>query len=256
MTPANRSFPDIIPAGGDTGTPLNLRKRLRLLQLHGAVRGRRVLDCGCGAGEYVSALRAAGVEAYGVEYQAEKVAIARQRGLGEDLVRQGDLARLDYPDESFELAFLNEVLEHVPDEKRALKEVARVLKPGGGLIVFSPNRLYPFETHGVSLRRSGRPLPPYTPLVPYIPLAVGRKFFSYWARNYWPGELASLVRSAGFELRSTSYLWQTFENISGRQPRIIRATLPIWRALAMAAERIPLIRRLGVSQVLVATKSL
>jgi SAM-dependent methyltransferase len=161
---------------------------------------------------------------------------------------------LPYASHSFDAAFLNEVLEHVPDERRALGEVWRVLRPGGALIVLSPNRLYPFETHGVQLRRSGRSLPPSTPFVPYVPLLLGRKLFDYWARNYWPGELADLVRSAGFELRTTGYLWQTFENISGRQPGPIAATRPLWRALATLGERLPVIRRLGVTQAVVAAK--
>lgn len=250
----DRGFPEIVPAGGDTATPLNLRKRLRFLMRHGAVAGTRLLDCGCGAGEYVVALRRAGLKSFGVEFQADKVARARASGIPGDWILRGDLERLPYADHSFNAAFLNEVLEHVPDERRALAEVWRVLRPGGALIVLSPNRLFPFETHGVSLRRSGRALPPYTPLVPYIPLALGRKLFHYWARNYWPGELADLVRSAGFDLATTGFLWQTFENISGRQPRLIAATLPFWRAVAAACERVPVVRRLGPSQAVVASK--
>jgi hypothetical protein len=41
----------IQPAGGDTATPRNLQKRLRIIERHVAIRGSRVLDCGCGAGE-------------------------------------------------------------------------------------------------------------------------------------------------------------------------------------------------------------
>lgn len=250
----DRAFPEIVPAGGDTATPLNLRKRLRFLMRHGAVAGTRLLDCGCGAGQYVVALRQAGLKAFGVEFQAEKVARARASGIPSDWILRGDLERLPYADHSFDAAFLNEVLEHVPDDRRALAEVWRVLRPGGALIVLSPNRLFPFETHGVSLRRSGRALPHYTPLVPYVPLSLGRKVFHYWARNYWPGELGDLVRSAGFELATTGFLWQTFENISGKQPRLIAATLPFWRVMAAAGEWLPVVRRLGSSQAVVAAK--
>jgi len=202
----------------------------------------------------VVALRQAGVEALGVEFQAEKVARARASGVPTDWVLRADLEQLPYADHSFDAALLNEVLEHVPDERRALAEVWRVLRPGGALIVLSPNRLYPFETHGVSLRQSGRALPPSIPLIPYIPLSLGRKLFHYWARNYWPGELADLVRSAGFELTTQGFLWQTFENISGRQPGLIAATRPFWRAVAAAGERLPVVRRLGPSQAVVAAK--
>jgi ubiquinone/menaquinone biosynthesis C-methylase UbiE len=247
-------FPEIVPAGGDTATPLNLRKRLRFIMRRGWATGTRLLDCGCGAGEYVVALRRLGVEAFGVEFQEEKVVRARELGVPSDWILRGDLEQLPYADQSFDAALLNEVLEHVPDERKALGEVWRVLGPGGALIVLSPNRLFPFETHGVSLRRSGRALPPSTPLIPYVPLPLGRKLFHYWARNYWPRELANLVISAGFRVVHRDFLWQTFENISGQQPGLIAVARPLWRALATVGERLPVVRRLGVSQALVATK--
>jgi SAM-dependent methyltransferase len=72
---------------------------------------------------------------------------------------------------------VNEVLEHVPDDRQALKEVHRILKPSGILFVFSPNRLFPFESHCVRLRRSDRRVPLWVPFIPYIPLRFGVFFF-------------------------------------------------------------------------------
>ena len=74
----SRVFPEIVPAGGDTATPLNLRKRLGFIMRHGGTAGGRLLDCGCGAGDYVVALRRLGREAFGVEFQEEKVATGRE----------------------------------------------------------------------------------------------------------------------------------------------------------------------------------
>ena len=252
--PAPRSgFPEVHPAGGDTATPLNLRKRLRFLTNCGVRPGRRVLDGGCGRGEYVAALRRAGIEAFGVEFLADKVK-AQVGGVPAGTIVRADLQHLPYADGAFDVVFLNEVMEHVPDERLALAEAFRVLQPGGALIVLSPNRLFPFETHGVSLRRSGRQVPPSVPFVPYIPLGLGRKIFSYWARNYWPSELAELIASARFRIVSRGFLWQTFENISGRQPRLITISRPVLQLLAGLCERLPLIRRLGVSQAIVAER--
>jgi hypothetical protein len=92
------------------------------------------------------------------------------------------------------------------------------------------------------------------PFIPYVPLGVGKLFFDYWARNYWPRELRRLVREAGFTIETLGYIWQTFENISGSQPVWIQKSRPLFRAVAAVCERTPVLRRFGVSQVIVGLK--
>lgn len=250
------NYAEIKVAGGDTATPLSLAKRIRLISRACDLTKVRFLDCGCGAGEYVFALRDEfGTDAWGIEYLEEKVAKGKANGRHAARIKQGDLQKLDEPDSSFDVALLNEVLEHVPDESQALLEVYRVLKPGGKLIVFSPNRLFPFETHGVRMRGTGARLSPAVPLIPYVPIAVGRIFLDYWARNYWPYELRRLVREAGFITESFDYIWQTFENISGKQPVLIRKSRPVFRGIASFCEKTPLLRQFGISQVVIAQKT-
>jgi len=244
---------EIQAGGGDTATPLNLQKRLTWIgAVAGPLRGKSAIDCGCGAGEYVRALTNLGADAWGIEYSAEKIAEAvRIGGLPEGRVAVGDIEAIEFADDHFDIALVNEVLEHVPRDDRGIREVHRILKPGGVALIFSPNRLYPFETHGVSLR-SGTKVPHYTPFVPYVPVRLG--FFQYWARNYWPWELRALVRGGGFSIERCAYVWQTFENISGQQPRLISALRPLLRALARALEATPGLRAFGVSQLIVARK--
>ncbi len=55
---------------------------------------------------------------------------------------------LPYPDDHFDLVFSNEVIEHVDDDRATAAEMVRVTRPGGIIVAFAPNRLYPFETHG------------------------------------------------------------------------------------------------------------
>ncbi len=247
------AYADIRIAGEDTAAPRNLAKRLAWIERAAPLRGRRVIDCGCGAGAYVAALCARGADAVGVEHSAEKVAaFARSHPALAARVQRGDLAALPHASASFGAALLNEVLEHAPDELAVLCEIRRVLGPGGRLIVFSPNRLYPFETHGVIWKRSGRRLAPSTPGIPYLPLALGDRWFHYPARNYWPWQLRHLIRAAGFRILQRGYVWQTFENISGRQPALVRALAPWLRGAAALGEQLPGIRALGVSQLLVA----
>jgi hypothetical protein len=92
--------------------------------------------------------------------------------------------------------------------------------------MFSLNLLHSIETHGVirRIRRSDnlnrRGL--RTAFLPWIPIAIGVKRYRYWAQNYWLCELANLARLAGFTVRSHSFVWQTFENISeGKRARFI-----------------------------------
>ena len=241
-------------AGGDTATPLNLAKRVRLLDARLGLRGKRVLDAGCGAGEYVESFVARGADAIGFEYDAGKVAAYQAKHPGSMRVRAGLLTAIDAPSGSFDVAILNEVLEHTPDEAATLAELHRVLKPGGTLVVFAPNRLYPFETHGVVRRNSGCPLSPWTPGIPYVPLALGRRWWVYWARNYWPGELGRVVADARFRLVGRAWVGQTFENISGQQPPWVAGASPCLRRFVGLVEACPGLRCFCPSQVVFALK--
>ena len=67
----------------------------------------------------------------------------------------------------FDLVLSHEVIEHVQDDRQALAEMVRVLRPGGRLVLFCPNRGYPFETHGIYWR--GRYHFGNIPLVNWLP---------------------------------------------------------------------------------------
>ena len=238
-------------------TPLNLRKRLDLIEaLLPPLAGLRLLDAGCGGGEYVRALVRRGADATGIECTAEKLECSR--ALPAPLARRisyGDIERTEFDAGCFDAVLLNEVLEHVPDDGAAVREMHRVLRPGGSLIVFSPNRLHPFETHGVLASRGGRRISHATPFIPWIPLPLGRRLFRYWARNYWPAELRALVRSGGFRIERRGFVWPTFENISGHQPAWMRPIRPLLRGASAIAGRTPVFRGLGVSQWMLAIRT-
>ncbi len=246
----------ILPGGGDTGKPLNVQKRLALMQAQTEWPGKLVLDCGCGTGQYVNALLDAGADAWGVEFEETKVAEFRANNPHETRrVMVGDVQALAFEDAHFDIVLANEVLEHVPDDALGLRQMYRVLKPGGRLFIFSPNRLYPFETHGVYARKTDRLVPIHTPFIPYIPVRLGRRAFRYWARNYWPWELHALITTAGFHIDQTHYVWQTFENISGKQPRLLTRLKPALRQVSRVGEQLPGLQAFGgVSQFIAATK--
>jgi SAM-dependent methyltransferase len=238
---------DIPIAGEDTAQPRNIAKRVALVLDVVGQREARILDCGCGAGHYLPALAERGARAYGVEFLDTKVEAARSLGLGGKVVR-ADLEDLPFASASFDAVMFNEVLEHVPDDGRALAEAHRVLVPGGDLCVFSPNRRYPFETHGTFLKYRDIRVPFWTPFVPWVPTGIGSKFLRYWARNYWPGELRALVRKHGFAIERTSYVWQTFEGLSGSFLSSSPWLRPPLRAVSSLLEQTPVLRTFGVSQ--------
>jgi ubiquinone/menaquinone biosynthesis C-methylase UbiE len=232
-----------------------MRKRLAFIRPFLLPDRFKFLDCGCGSGDYVFALiDQLELDARGIEYDHQKVQTANLNPSYGHRITQADLQAIPCDSEQYDYAMLNEVLEHVPDERVALREVYRILKPGGMLFVFSPNRWFPFETHGLYLKSSGRRVPHWLPFIPYISLNIGNRFFRYWARNYWQTELRELVSSAGFTIIKAGFLWQTFEGISGRQPRLITVTKPVLRRFASILESLPFLNRFGVSQVLICRK--
>ena len=98
--------------------------------------GRRLLDVGCGSGEFLQRMRTNGWQVTGVE--PDPVAAARARGSGLE-VHDGLLEDAAFPAEAFDAIVLSHVVEHVHDPTRLLHECQRVLRPGGVLVVMTPN---------------------------------------------------------------------------------------------------------------------
>jgi SAM-dependent methyltransferase len=115
--------------------------------------GGRILDIGCGSGRHTAAAcRMERVRVVGVDLAVADLRSARERielherlgehGGGTWMLCAADGLRLPFGPERFDLVICSEVLEHVPDHRRAVAEIARVLKPGGHLAVSVP-RFWP-----------------------------------------------------------------------------------------------------------------
>jgi len=233
--------------GRSTASPLNVRYRTERFAQY--VSGRW-LDYGCAEGGYTSELlRRGATEVVGVDVEADRIKKATLRALPPATFECFDGARLPYEMGSFDGAFVNEVPEHVADEHKALEDIYRVLRPGGYLVVISPNRWFPFEGHAVNIalgKHKFRFGP--VPLVPWLPERLTRQWTE--ARNYWPHELAAHVRGAGFAILEKGFIWPVLEEYPWLPSRLIAA----YQKHISQVDQMPGLRRFGVSTLVVAVR--
>src|SRR6266850_3402611 len=143
-------------------------------------RPPHILDVGCGTGANLELLACYG-EAEGVDVSPEALAFCRERGLAN--VRQGEAEHLPYDDCSFDLVTGLDVVEHLDDDVAGLKEMWRVLRPGGRALLFVPAFMFLWGVQDdVSNHR----------------------------RRYTLEGLKSVVREAGFEVEHATYANITF----------------------------------------------
>lgn len=118
--------------------------------------GLKVLDVGCFTGDFLQILKAQGADVYGLELQGRAVEIANRKLDGR--VFQADIDRADFPEMSFDVISLLAVIEHVIDPMHLLSRAQEFLRPGGLLLIQTPNS-------GSFLARMMRGLwPPYAPV--------------------------------------------------------------------------------------------
>ena len=169
-----------------TGLIEDVLEPARPRALHGRPGGR-LLELGCAAGALLEAARDRGWSVQGVEYSAAAAAEAARHDIP---VSVGGLEDARLPAASFDVAFAGDVLEHVPDPAAVLEGLARVLVPGGGLVVRGP-----MATHSIA-RTLG--------LVTTAALGRTRRLREppYHLWEFTPGPLRRLVTRAGFDVES------------------------------------------------------
>ena len=218
-------------------------RRLNLVRQHVELEGERVLDAGCGMGMYVAAFERAGAQAYGVEIEPDRAGAARDIS---SRIVIGSAETLPWSDESFDLVFSHEVLEHVEKDGQAVREAARVLRPGGHMVVFAPNRWYPFETHGIEWR--GEYHFGNIPLVNYLPTPWRNRLCPH-ARAYTRRQIRSLFEAASLDIVVHTQIYPGFDKIAGRRPLLGR----LFRGIFYLLENTPL-HFFGLSHFIVAVR--
>ena len=218
-------------------------RRLELIRKHVDLEGKRILDVGCGIGTYVKRFQMFSPHAYGVDIDPEKVEIARQTLPN---ITWAPAEELPFEDNSFDVIMLHEVIEHVDDDRLTIREAVRCLRPGGKLIIFAPNRMYPFETHGFYFRE--RFIFRLLPLINYAPDFI-RNQFCHHVRIYTRRGIERLFQGLNVDFVVRSHIYPGFDNIAQRKPLLGQ----FLQLATDVAERTPL-RALGISHFIVAQK--
>lgn len=235
---AQRGVPSLVWGPGQA-------RRLELMRRFARFEAARVLVDGCGIGMYVEALQAFAPEVHGLDIEESYLREARRRGLA--LLVAAAAEALPYPDGTFDVVLSHEVIEHVADDRRAVAEMVRVLRPGGRILLFCPNRWFPFETHGHYWR--GRYHFGNTPLINYLPDPLRNRLAPH-VRAYSGRALRRLFAGLPVRIVHHTRIFPAFDRIARRHPRWGR----LLRRAADLLERTPL-NRLGLSHFIVVEKT-
>ena len=156
----------------------------------------RVLEVGCGTGGLLVAARRLGIAIEGVDIASRWLVLARKRmdeaGMAARLTA-ADAARLPWPDATFACVVADSVVEHLDDPSSALAEWLRVVRPGGRLVLWSPNRYSLLPDPHVGLWGLG-----------WLPSRWQSRYVSFRRGTGWPirprsaGEASLIANAAGW----------------------------------------------------------
>ncbi len=211
----------------------------RLEMIAAAVAGRkpgRVLVDGCGIGTYAERLASLAGQVVGLDIEVERVQEAAANPPQADRrvhYLGGAGESLPFPDACFDLVLSHEVLEHVQDDRASIREIVRTLCPGGRLVLFCPNRGYPFETHGIYWR--GKYHFGNIPLVNYLPRAWRDRLAPH-VNVYTRADLERLFAGLPVRFVERRVIFGAYDNVIARHPRLGR----VLRAILHWLERTPL----------------
>lgn len=193
------------------------------------IRGQ-ILENGCGVGMYVEHLAPWGGTVIGLEYDFERAAEAR---VNSPHIFNAAGEHIPLPAGTFDLLLSHEVIEHVQDDRAAIHEMIRLLRPGGRAVIFCPNRGYPVETHGIYWKgqyRFGNKL-----FVNYLPRAWRDKLAPH-VRVYSTNDLLKLFEGQPVKFIQRTIVFGAYDNIIAR----FGAFGKILRGILQFMERTPL----------------
>ena len=213
---------------------------MALVHRYAPLDDKRVLGVGCGLGMYTLAFLRYTRHVFGIEIEMDRVREAKKRARG---VACAAGEALPFDDAAFDVVFSHEVLEHVADDRQCAREMVRVTRPGGRIVIFVPNRFYFFETHGIYWR--GRYHFGNVPLVNWLPDALRNRLAPH-VRAYTGRGLKHLFDGQPVRVVVHTQIYPGYDNIVARAPRLGR----FLQRVTYALEKTPL-RVFGLSHFLV-----
>jgi ubiquinone/menaquinone biosynthesis C-methylase UbiE len=197
----------------------NVTRRLEAMARVGTMTGEALLDVGCATGEYTTEMARAFERVQAIDVELNRLEIFRAAKPENVQIEVQSVYDLPFEAESFDTVTMIEVLEHLDHPQTALLEIARVLRPGGELVLTTPNRLWPFEQHGVPVGEKRYP-GYYFPGLPWIkPLHRRMSRSDAFTRS----DLADLARGADLELTGVTYMMPPLDSLPSGH-RLHRAT--------------------------------
>ena len=218
-------------------------RRLNLIRQFAPLEGARILDIGCGLGVYVRKFREFSDRVFGIDIDRQRLIEGARSTPGLMLSAS---ETLPFRDAAFDVVVLNEVIEHVRDDRATLAEALRVVRPGGHIAIYAPNRLFPFETHGIYI--GDRFVFGNVPLVNWLPDPLRNRLVPH-ARAYTRRGMRRTYAGLRVNVREETCVYPGFDNIIA-QHRRLGAVL---RSALYRAEHTPL-RAFGLSHFVVLQK--
>ncbi|MCB9461746.1 MAG: class I SAM-dependent methyltransferase [Anaerolineaceae bacterium] len=198
-------------------------RRLKLIEKWAKLDGATVLEAGGGVGMYAAQIGKrydAQVELFDIEWP---FAAKASENTPHAIVAATE--SLPYRSNIFDTILSHEVIEHVADDRQTAREMVRVLKPGGRIVLFCPNRWYPFETHGHYWQ--GEYHFGNTPLINYLPDNLRNKLAPH-VRAYTQRGIRALFADQNVKFIHQRRVYGAYDNLIyrlGKPMRVVRDTL-------------------------------
>jgi ubiquinone/menaquinone biosynthesis C-methylase UbiE len=225
-----------------------------ILQQMGNIQGKLLLDLGCGAGENSVYFANKGARCVATDYSPGMVEVALKLAAANGVKVEGRTANamaLDFPDNTFDLVYASNLLHHIPDPKIALKEMHRVLKPGGKACFWDPLKHNPvinvYRRMATEVRTEDE-MPLNINIVNYVKSLFSETAYdTFWIATLWIFLRFYLIEKVD---PNKERYWK---KIIIEQDRLIPTYLRLEK-LDIFLKKLPLMKRLAWNIAVVATK--